>query len=236
MILTILIVLVLILALTIYFQPLFLIKWINKWTPDVLFFVNTDLNIIALTIDDGPHPEVTPQILDVLKEHSAQATFFLLGDHILGNEKILERMRREGHELGNHLVKDYPTILLPGDEFERQLLEVDKLIQPLGKKKWFRPGSGWYNKRIIRQLKVHDYRCALASIYPHDTIVRNVAIISAYILAKASPGAIIVIHDGASDRVRTVKVLRQILPLLKDQGYKIVTLSELVSKTELKHQ
>lgn len=193
----------------IYIQPLFLIKWLARRNPNVLYYVNTNSKIVALTIDDAPHPIVTPQILDVLKEHSSHATFFLIGEYIKGNEEILKRMRAEGHELANHLTKDYPSILLPSDEFENQLTEVDKLIQPSGTIKWLRPGSGWFNQRMLRQIEKHGYRCALASVYPHDTLIRNISIISSYIIRKIFSGAVIVVHDGKADRIRTVEVLKK---------------------------
>jgi len=195
-----------------------------------LYAVNTQTKAVALTIDDAPHAHVTPQILDILRENAAHATFFVLGDNIEDNEAILERMKKEGHEIGNHLERDYPSILLSPDEFKNQLCKVDEVIQPAGQIKWFRPGSGWYNNRMLRQVQEHNYRCALASIYPHDTLTRSVWLISTYILTKLFPGGIIVLHDGKADRMRTAKVLKRILPILKSKGYRVVTLSELVSE------
>jgi peptidoglycan/xylan/chitin deacetylase (PgdA/CDA1 family) len=211
-----------------YFQPLFAIKWLAKQKSEVLYFVNTKQYAVALTIDDAPHPTVTPKLLDVLKEYSAHATFFVMGANIKGNEYILERMRFEGHELGNHLEKDFPSIRLSSEEFERQFVEVDVLINPKGPHKWFRPGSAFFNDRMLKQAKSHGYRCSLASIYPNDTRVRNTWIIATFIIQKVFPGAIIIIHDGKEDRVRSVEVLRNVLPKLQKQGYRIVALSELV--------
>ncbi|HJQ27337.1 MAG TPA: chitin deacetylase family protein [Blastocatellia bacterium] len=213
----------------IYFQPLFAVRWLAKQNLKVLYFVETKAKVVALTIDDSPHATVTPRLLDVLKQHSAHATFFLIGNNIIGNEHLVDRMRREGHELGNHLSEDVASVHLSPEEFERQLAEVDKLINPDSPQKWFRPGSGFYNARMLRQAEAQGYRCALGSIYPHDTIVRNPWIISTFIIRKIFPGAIIVIHDGKDDRVRSAKVLRRVLPELQRQGYEVVTLSQLLS-------
>jgi peptidoglycan-N-acetylglucosamine deacetylase len=212
-----------------YFQPRFIIRWIAAQNSEVLFFVQTKAKVLALTIDDAPHNVVTPQILDVLKAHSAKATFFSLGENAKANINLIERIRNEGHELGNHLMKDRPSILLSASQFESELLEVENLLHLKGPVKWVRPGSGWFNKRMLHQIKKCGYRCALGSVYPHDTLVRNVWIISKYITTQVYPGAIIILHDGASDRLRTVKVLKKILPELKKRGYEIVTLSRLIS-------
>jgi len=68
--------------------------------------VETAVPALALTIDDGPDPEETPAILDVLRDHDSHATFFLIGSRIPGNEPLLARMRSEGHELANHSYDD----------------------------------------------------------------------------------------------------------------------------------
>ncbi len=216
--------------LLIYIKPRFIVTWIARHSPGVLYFVDTKARVVALTIDDGPHPTLTPQILDVLKENSAHATFFLIGDHIKRNEHLIETMRREGHELGNHLAKDYPSIFLTPDQFERELVEVDRMINPTGPIKWFRPGSGWYSERMLSQAKAHGYRCSLGSVYPHDTIIHNTYIISTYITMRVFPGSIIIIHCGQDERFRVVEVLRDVLPKLRQSGYEVVTLSNLVSK------
>src|SRR5262249_30639712 len=154
-------------------------------------------------------------------------TFFLIGDHIRGNEPLLERMRHEGHELGNHLARDYPSILLSPDQFEKEIVEVDRLIRPTGVSKWLRPGHGWYTPRMLRQIKERGYRCALGSIYPHDTEVRSVWVTTGYILRRVFPGGIIIIHDGPKVGLKSVQVLKEVLPALKSKGYKVVTLTQL---------
>jgi peptidoglycan/xylan/chitin deacetylase (PgdA/CDA1 family) len=80
---------------------------------------------------------------------------------------------------------------------------------------------------MLRRASRHGYRCCLGSIYPHDTKIRSVAAISCYLEKRAFPGGVIILHDGSPDRVRTAKVLRRVLPKLKDEGYRLVTVSEL---------
>ena len=101
----------LVVVLLVWWQPRFAVRLITYLHPDVVFFADTDRRLVALTLDDGPLASSTPQLLDLLKEHEAHATFFLIGERIPGNEAIVERLAREGHELGNHAMADRPSIV-----------------------------------------------------------------------------------------------------------------------------
>ena len=196
-------------------------------SPDVLYFVKTEEKIIALTIDDGPHPVVTPKILDVLSEHQVPATFFLIGERVEKNKEIIRQIVKQGHEIGNHHMQDRPSIKLSEAEFERQLLEADEILSEFAQVKWFRPASGWFNQRMLRQLEKYNYKCALGSVYPYDAAIHNVTFLSNYILDNVFPGAIIILHDGTLERKVTVDVLKRIIPKLKSHGYRFVTLTVL---------
>jgi peptidoglycan/xylan/chitin deacetylase (PgdA/CDA1 family) len=209
------------------FHPRWFVTWVGERLPHVLFCVDTNEPVIALTIDDGPHATVTPAILDVLARHGAHATFFVLGECIPGNEALLDRIRNEGHELANHLFTDMPSILLSDTEIESQLVAVDSMITT-GPIKWFRPGSGWFRRGMLQVVRKHGYRCVLGSVYPIDTHVRSNSLIEKNALGGLAPGAILVLHDGQADRMRTVEVLESILPRIKALGLRVVTLTDLV--------
>ncbi len=196
-------------------------------SPDVLYFVKAEEKIIALTIDDGPHPVVTPKILDVLSEYQVPATFFLIGGRVEHNEDIVRRIVSNGHEIGNHHMTDAPSIRLSEDQFEKHLLQAHGILSEFAQVKWFRPASGWFNKRMLRQLEKHNYKCALGSVYPYDAAIHNVTFLSNYILDNVFPGAIIILHDGEAERKATVDVLKRIIPKLESHGYRFVTLTEL---------
>lgn len=215
----------------VYMQPMWLLRFVAAHSPEVLYYIPTTRRVVALTIDDAPHPAVTPAILDVLKENGARATFFVIGDHARGNEALLRRMVAEGHEIGNHFCHEELTVRLTAGEFERQLLEVDRLLTP-GSRKWFRPGSGFFSRRMLAQASAHGYRCALGSVYPFDPAMPSAWITSKYIASQVFPGSVIILHDGKPYRIRTAKVLRRVLPQLAASGYRIVTLSELVAETQ----
>ena len=208
-------------------RPGALIGWLARRHPDILFQQATAERLVGLTVDDSPDPRWTPQILDVLAAHDAHATFFLIGERIPGNEGIVRRIVEEGHELGNHLMADAPSIRLSPKEFERQLQQTHALLAPYGPVRWLRPGSGWFSRRMLDQIQRHGYRCALGSSYAFDCQIRSAWYVARYILLTVRPGAVIVLHDGAPHGGRTVAVLRHVLPQLQQRGYRFVTLSEL---------
>ncbi len=213
-------------SVTFFFKSRLFSRLIEQSTSDeVLFHAHTREKVVALTIDDGPHAELTPQILDVLAEYGVKATFFIIGGHVPGNEAILRRIVAEGHELGNHLMSDRRSITLSAEEFERQLATTH--ISPFGPVRWFRPGSGWYNARMLEQIRPYHYRCVVGSIYPYDAQFQQVEFEVGYILGNVQPGAIIVLHDGDCERQGTVAVLRRILPALQKRGYHFATLTDL---------
>lgn len=208
------------------------VRWLARRHPDVVFRFETTEPLVALTFDDSPHPTLTPRILDVLAAHEARATFFAIGERIPGNEAFVRRLVAEGHELGNHLMADAPSARLPAAEFERQLLRTHELLAPFGPIRWFRPGHGWFHRRMLDQLRRHGYRCALASAYAFEFHVPSARYAARHILLNTRPGAVIVLHDGAADRHRTVDTLGRLLPTLRRRGYRVVTLSALAEASE----
>src|SRR5215211_6631811 len=77
------------------------IRWLSRQFPEVVFQKANAGPLVALTFDDSPHATSTPRILDVLDAHDVRATFFMIGEHIVGNEEVVRRLVNEGHELGN---------------------------------------------------------------------------------------------------------------------------------------
>jgi peptidoglycan/xylan/chitin deacetylase (PgdA/CDA1 family) len=210
-----------------WFQPRFLLRQLADRNPEVLFYVETERMALALTIDDAPDSSLTPQILDLLAEHQVRATFFVLGENIMGNEELIGRMKADGHELGNHLSQDEATILLSEEEFEQQLLAVEQMIGPLGDTKWCRPGSGWFSPEMVQIAHDMGYRCCLGSIYPFDNKLRRSGWIKHTVMERVFPGAIIVLHEGGPERDYIVPLLAELVPELKAAGYEFLTLSEI---------
>jgi peptidoglycan-N-acetylglucosamine deacetylase len=211
--------------------PHWLVEAAATARPGCLFFTRPAERVVALTIDDGPHEQSTPALLAVLAEHDARATFFLISNRVEGNEEVVERLVSEGHEIGNHFTEDERSIDLAEPEFEQSLLEADSVLSAFGRIRWARPGSGWYDSRMVETMQRHGYACALGSLYPFDAQLRWSSHSARTILGGVRPGAVIVLHEGEGRGERSVAALERVLPELRRRGYRVVTLSELVVRT-----
>ncbi|MGH7578549.1 MAG: chitin deacetylase family protein [Gemmatimonadales bacterium] len=209
--------------------PGWLIGVLARRYPGCLYQVPAEARLVALTIDDGPDPVSTPLILTELRRHGARATFFLISGRLRGQESVMRRLVADGHEIGNHLTRDRPSIRLSPGEFEADLLQADRELARWGPVAWVRPASGWYSQAMIRVMRQHGYRCALGSVYPFDVTLPSVSLGARFILRNVRPGAIVILHDAGARGRRTARVLARVLPELRRRGYRVVSLSELVT-------
>ncbi|EFA86496.1 hypothetical protein PPL_00290 [Heterostelium album PN500] len=308
--------------LIVYFQPNFVVRALsNHFNGEVVFFSENRNEIrtrklVALTIDDAPSRD-TEAILDIFEQYNVKATFFLIGKHAMRSayhQRVLDRVLDQGHEIGNHMWRDEPSINLELDEFERQLIQVDQIInqtyqkyyerlslrqqlqdlkqreeeevhqqekqeqQPqqqnnqedstdssttsttnlntinnsndndnsndnnnnvdcnnnnnnicnLRRKKLFRPGSGWFNRKMLDIVTRYGYTMCLGNVYPHDPFIKLTSLNSWYVTTTVSPGSVIILHD----REYTADTLKSILPKLISEGYTFITLSNLLDIDE----
>src|SRR5215469_11529331 len=102
MLLLILIAIVVVVLYIFWMEPLGVLPWLERLTPNLLYRVRTRQPLVALSFDDGPHPVFTPQVLDILRHQHAHATFFLIGDRARSHPELIARIQAEGHEIGNH--------------------------------------------------------------------------------------------------------------------------------------
>lgn len=219
----------------VYKPPRYLIGYLRSRYPDVLFEETTTQKIMALSLDDAPSVH-TDEILATLAEFQVHATFFVIGSQVEGREDTLRKIVAGGHELGNHAMNDVPSKSLSMEDLEREVGEVkEKLVAAYAAEgkilpnNYFRPGSGFFNHKMRDMLGNRGFRITLGSIYPHDPQIRNPDRNAAHILSMAHPGAIIICHDR---REWTAPMLRMVLPKLLEQGYKIVTITDLVKSVE----
>jgi peptidoglycan-N-acetylglucosamine deacetylase len=202
------------------------LKQVSSHYHGVVFRVDTEEHVIALTIDDAPHPEVTPGLLRELRINGAKATFFVIGSYAEAWPELVDSIRAGGHELANHLFTDRMSAGLSDKEFLDELQRTDALIQPLGRPKWCRAGSALVTPRIIRLMKENGYTSVLGSAYPID-LYTGVDLTVAQFLENVRPGAILVLHDGGPGRKNNIQVFAKLLPRIKEMGYRVTTLTEL---------
>lgn len=223
----------------IYKPPALLIRYFQYRWPDVLWHVNTSSKIVALTIDDAPS-EYTSQIMEILKENDAAATFFVIGSQVAGKEEVLQELVRNGNELGNHAMYDQPSRSLSDADLIHQIDAVETLINDAydavdfeHPPRYFRPGSGFFSSRMRERLDMLRYRLVLGNIYPHDPQIPYPNVNAAHILSMLQPGGIIVCHDRRS---WTIPMLKKVIPEIKRRGYHITTISGLVNQAPIERR
>ncbi|WP_042166495.1 polysaccharide deacetylase family protein [Paenibacillus gorillae] len=201
---------------------------------EVIWEVPLNEKKIALTFDDGPYPETTEPILDLLKEYDAKATFFVLGNRVRKYPDLLRREAQEGHEIANHT---FNHIYFRGNTnlntIEDEIVRTEELLVELtGKKPFlFRPPGGFYNDNTIQVAKKLGYQTVLWSWHQDTNDWRKPGVnnIVKKVLGNARNGDIVLLHDYTPSSTQTVTALRTILPELKKRGFKIVTVSELIN-------
>ena len=218
----------------IYMPPTLLVRYFQYRWPHVLWHVSTSSKIIALTIDDGPS-EFTDEIMGILQANDATATFFIIGSQIPGKEQILHDLIRNGNELANHAMYDEPSRSLDEATLTDQIQSVEAMlhkayadVQLPPPPNYFRPGSGFFNKRVNRVLHSLNYRLVLGNIYPHDPQIPFWRMNAHHIVSMVRPGGIVICHDRRS---WTAPMLRKVLPKLRQRGYHVTTVTELLRES-----
>ncbi|MBD2409917.1 polysaccharide deacetylase family protein [Nostoc calcicola FACHB-3891] len=191
---------------------------------------NSSEKVIALTIDDGPWKNTTSQLLDILKENHIKATFFWVGQALQEQPDLAKREVAEGHAIGNHTWHHWYRQMdqaTAKSEIERT---ANLIYQITGvKTSLFRPPGGFLNNGLAAYAKSQKDAVVMWSLTSADTdphakpqaFVNNV-------LKGAKSGAIVLMHDGGGNRQRTIQALPQIISGLKQQGYRFVTVPELL--------
>ena len=184
---------------------------------------------IYLTYDDGPNPTATPALLDVLAHEGVHATFFLIDDHITTEtEPIVRRLAAEGHAIGLHSNTREKMFLTPDRLAERLTVCAGRLEAITGRPpcRAFRPHAGARSTQMIEGLRRIDYQLIGWSFLMWDFDLfrpRSVRIVPR-LVRHASPGDIVVIHDGhhknpRADRRYAVEVTRALIPELRKKGF-----------------
>lgn len=204
------------------------------WDGNVISGAKTSRQIIALTFDDGPDPEKTPEILDILAEYGIHATFFAVGENVKAHPELVQREIDEGHEIGNHTFTH--TFLKNADSgiIDKELNGFDDMMLEMFeyKPKLLRPPGGLYNISLCDTAKNMGYTVVLWSIDTRDWAHTPVDKICKNICDSAKSGDIILMHDYICGKSPTPAALRVIIPRLIDEGFDFVTVSELMEETQ----
>jgi peptidoglycan/xylan/chitin deacetylase (PgdA/CDA1 family) len=187
--------------------------------------------LVALTFDDGPAETYTEQYLDILAKYDAKATFFFLGDSITEHPDLAKRVADAGMQVCSHTDTHQDLTTLSSSKLREEIgstfstikdatgVETTTIRPPYGsfKEKTWLDSQGTISASIIWNMDSGDWR-----LQGSESIVANAT-------SGIQPGYIILMHDGGGDRSQDVEALPQILQTLQAQGYRFVTLSELLS-------
>ncbi|WMM26512.1 polysaccharide deacetylase family protein [Tissierella sp. MB52-C2] len=188
---------------------------------------------IALTFDDGPHPQYTPEILDLLDQYNIKATFFVLGQFAEKYPDIIKRQAEEGHEIGNHTYSHINIKKASTQTFKEEFDKTQSIIFSLtgAKSKVFRPPYGLYNENTMKIISDESCDIVLWSSRQDSKDWSNPSVdkIVSNTISNIENGDIVLFHDYIYyETSNTVEALKLILPELINKGYKFVTISELV--------
>ena len=189
--------------------------------------VNENGPVIALTFDDGPYPKVTGHILDVLEKNGVCATFFVLGSRIEGHEDMLTRMDELGCEIGNHSFSHADLTRLSKADCQRELSDTEAEIRRVTghEASVVRPPYGYYNKTVM---SAAGRPLILWTVDTNDWRGKAPGEIADYVIQQAKEGSVILMHD---QQTQTADAMEMIIPTLIDEGFRFVTVSELIRLT-----
>ncbi|MBF2025862.1 MAG: polysaccharide deacetylase family protein [Oscillatoriales cyanobacterium C42_A2020_001] len=185
--------------------------------------------VVALTFDDGPWKQTTQQVLDILKQNSIKATFYFVGQAIQENPEMAKKVVEEGHAVGNHTWQhlmdnmDAATAAQELGNAARLIYEATGGVRTY----LMRPPGGNLTGELANYAKQQGYMVTMWSADSHDYYVSAPLIVD-NVLTNVKPGGIVLMHDGGGDRSATVEALPQVISALQRQGYKFVTIPELM--------
>ena len=196
-----------------------------------LYRVDVTDKVVALTFDDGPDPRYTLPILDTLRQYQAPACFFVVGKNVEAHPEIAKRIILEGHEIANHTMTHPQMPDLSGRETDQEISGCQQVVEKTTGQLpvFYRSPKGLstdYAKTSASSLGLQEVLWTLTIENRNAPTPEKMA---NRILEKVKPGYIILLHDGRLDRSKTVQALPLLLKGLQDRGFRVVSLSDLLS-------
>lgn len=190
-------------------------KFIQRVYPSLTWRIPTDEKNIYLTFDDGPTPEITNRVLDLLKKYNAKGTFFCLGKNILKNQDLFQRILTEGHKVGNHSHRHKNGWKSATPEFLSDVEDFSKVYNS----NLFRPPYGRLKTSQIKVLK-KKYKIIMWSILTMD-YNQNVSNEDCAKIATSNwkRGSILVFHDSVKAQNNMIFALEKVLMKAQTEGW-----------------
>jgi len=198
---------------------------LKKIYSSYIWSISTSEKILYLTFDDGPHPEITPFVLNELKKHDALATFFCVGKNVLAYPETYKQILNNGHSVGNHTQNHLNGWKTPNDVYLKDIAEAAGLIDS----NLFRPPYGkitLFQARHLREaMKGRKAKVVMWDVLSadFDTNVSKENSLE-YVILRSSPGSIVVFHDSEKAHDKLSYVLPRVLHHFTQQGYRFAPL------------
>ena len=191
--------------------------WLQRLYRGVVWRENPSSKVVYLTFDDGPIPECTPQLLDILKQYGVKATFFMVAENAERYPELLARVRDEGHVVGNHTYHHMRGYKHDTQTYVRDALRGAEVLQTT----LFRPPHGRMRNNQKKALINQGYTIYLWDVLTHDynphySVDKMLAVVKRY----TRNGSILVMHDSLKSKDRMLEALPQIIEWLQSNGYK----------------
>jgi peptidoglycan-N-acetylglucosamine deacetylase len=200
--------------------------------------------VLYLTFDDGPTTTLTPQIVEVLGRYDAKATFFVVGRHVQRAPAALRLVAEAGHAIENHSMTHRWLTGVSEALFHQELTATEEAVLaavgdllPAGHRfRYYRPPYGAVDSNTDAYADALGYKVVGWDLDPRDWRRPGAAAISSFVIQRAFPGAIVVLHDGGGANQQTVAAVETILAELSQQGYVFHALPGAMSAVELRHR
>jgi peptidoglycan/xylan/chitin deacetylase (PgdA/CDA1 family) len=191
-------------------------KIFHRLFPQLLWKVNVTSKVIYLTFDDGPHPEITPKVLNILADYDAKAAFFCVGDNVQKYPKTFRQIVEAGHVVGNHTFHHLKGWRTPDDLYFQDVAACQKLV----KADFFRPPYGRIKPSQIRELG-KQYLLVMWSVISYD-YDRKISPDHCLRIAtkNTGPGDIVVFHDSEKAAKNMLHALPRFLEYFSKRGYR----------------
>lgn len=204
------------------------------WQSKTLNHVQVDPanKAIALTFDDGPWPGTTSEVLNILKKNNVKATFFVVGRNVSNYPQLMAQIVADGHAVGNHTWSHEYRHYSPSGAASEIDKTNDIIYKTTGvKTSLFRPPGGFLTNGLVASAHQKKNAVFMWSADSSDWKGGRITVerLMDNVLKEAQPGGIVLMHDGGGNRSHTVKALPQLITKLRGQGYKFVTIPELLA-------
>jgi peptidoglycan-N-acetylglucosamine deacetylase len=189
--------------------------------------------IIALTFDDGPWPKYTEQILDILKANKVKGTFFVIGRNMKNLPEVGKRIVTDGHTIANHTWHHWYHRLSPKVAANEIDATEEIIYKTTGvRTNIFRPPGGVLGNGPAAYARKKNYSVIMWSADSNDYKRPAVHRLLSNVMRFSKPGGIVLMHDGGGTRDSTVKALPEMIKKFKNQGYRFVTIPEMLESED----